>query len=267
MATCAECHKPLTLQIELDSDGPAEGSSSQGGYAQDVPDDVELSCGCHFHWQCLLDVYEVTQCPHCQRDISVTGPSGEPQILCMLRNEGGAQEGLDIFPVLSEELYLKAYPDDRKPRAFLEFCREGDLEAIVDLLKANEASDEDNEYEEEEEDDEVMDGADSADGPTIATDAATILRYQDPIGDNRSALHVAVANNKVEVIWLLLLLASTLDEAMFPPKVKQTALQLGISREDQAGQPDIRTLKDSDGKIAAYYFTSGLGIDAGLIAP
>lgn len=38
MAACKLCEDPLVFQIE-DGDG-----------ADEVPDDLELECGCHFHW-------------------------------------------------------------------------------------------------------------------------------------------------------------------------------------------------------------------------
>jgi hypothetical protein len=187
--------------------------------------------------QCLLDAYEVTTCPNCRKDISQTSSEGRTEVLCDLENEGGLQSNLDILPILSEELYLKAYPEERKPRAFLEFCREGDIEAIVDLVKAN---DDDGDSEDED------DMADSA-----PLDTAALLRYQDSVTGMRSALHFAVEHSKLEVVWLLLLLASTLAPEHFPAQVQQAAQDLGISRPEQTGKTDIRSLKDTDGKIAA----------------
>ena len=46
MSVCATCRNPLTIAInDDDEDGAGNGASSQV-----VPDDVELSCGCHYHW-------------------------------------------------------------------------------------------------------------------------------------------------------------------------------------------------------------------------
>src|SRR5690242_17088937 len=53
------------------------------------------------------------------------------------------QTDLDILPLLTEESYLKAYPEDRKCRAFLEFCREGDYKAIVEMLQDDEIGEDD----------------------------------------------------------------------------------------------------------------------------
>lgn len=74
-----------------------------------------------------------------------------------------------------------------------------------------------------------------------------ILRYQDSIGSMDSGLHIAVANGKVEVVWLLLFLASTLELSHFPPEVLQAAEQFGLSRGKWNDQVDIRSLKDSGG--------------------
>ena len=52
MAKCVACHNPLTLSVEHDEEEEDEtmgGSPSMytGSY---VDDDVQLQCGCHFHW-------------------------------------------------------------------------------------------------------------------------------------------------------------------------------------------------------------------------
>ena len=172
----------------------------------------------------------MTECPNCGRDISAIGPSGEQQILCNLENEGGLQEGLDILPLLTEESYLKAYPEERRCRAFLEFCGEGDIEAIVDLL------------------DDGEDEAEEDNGNTGAKIDA--LRYQDPMGSMNSGLHIAVVNRREEVAWLLLLLASNLELDQFPSEVLQTAEKMGVARENQIGKMDIRVLKDAEGSTA-----------------
>ncbi len=264
MAKCVACHKPLTLFIEPDEDDgdeTMEGSASAntGSY---VDDDVQLQCGCHFHWsvhlglfnwkgrgpmltfrscrQCLLDSYSMSECPNCGRNLMTATPSGEQQLLCNLKNEGGLQERLDILPILTEESYLKAYPEERRCRAFLDFCGEGDVEAIVDLL-----NDDDGEEDEES----------SGQGAGHGID---VLRYQDQVGSMGSGLHVAVQNQGVEVAWLLLLLASTLQLDQFSAEVLQAAQNLGIQREDQSGKTDIRSLQDSQG-MTAEQLAAGIG--------
>ena len=47
--------KPLTVEIEADEDEQYEMAGSSSGKApaaepETVPDDVQLNCGCHFHW-------------------------------------------------------------------------------------------------------------------------------------------------------------------------------------------------------------------------
>ena len=277
MSYCAICRKSLILEIRIEVDQVDQpiGSTSNHSTSQTIPDDVELQCACHFHWyvhtnhtmnictrvrkililnlhrQCLLDGYQISNCPACTRPINTISSSGHEQVICNLHNEGGMQPGLDILPILAEESYLKAYPEERKCRAFLEFCREGDVEAIVDLLKAVDDS------ESEDDDDEGNDSVKNEDPieSYIPLAAADILRYQDPIGSMYSALHIAVISEKVETVWLLLLLASTLEH--IPPEVIDGAETLGISRDDQTGKPDIRTLVDTDGRTAIQYAQLG----------
>lgn len=179
--------------------------------------------------QCLLDAYSMTECPSCGRNILTIGTSGEQQIVCNLNNEGGLQTGLDILPLLTEESYLKAYPEERRCRAFLEFCAEGDIEAMVDLL----------------------DDQDEAEENSANVEPKTdVLRYQDPMGSMNSGLHTAILNGGEEVAWLMLMLASNLKINQFPSEVLQAAKSLGIARDDQTGKLDIRLLKDAEGMTA-----------------
>ena len=56
MATCVVCNKPLTLYIEP-ADEDEEGQTMEGSASADtgsyVDDDVQLQCGCHFHWSVI----------------------------------------------------------------------------------------------------------------------------------------------------------------------------------------------------------------------
>ena len=193
-----------------------------------------------------MDSYQIAYCPNCEENITSTNSfDREQQVICNLNNEGGMQEGIDILPILTEESYLKAYPEERKCRAFLEFCKEGDVEAIVDVLK-----DDDEEDEGEADGEDGVTDNENGSAEAAHKQSADILRYQDPTGSMVSGLHLAVMNGMVEVIWLLLLLASNLDYSQFPAEVKRAAEQLGITREDQTGKIDIRTLKDSNGRTA-----------------
>jgi hypothetical protein len=182
--------------------------------------------------QCLLDAYTVTECPNCNRTLTSVSPNGSQQLLVNLNNEGGLQENLDILPLLTEESYLKAYPEERKARAFLEFCREGDVQAIIDMLRPD--SDDEDE-------------ADKEAGITHIQ-PQDLLKYQDAIGDMRSGLHAAVAAQSREVAWLLLLLASNLDLGQFPAEVLHEAEALQVQRVNV--EVDIRSLRDAEGRTA-----------------
>ena len=197
---------------------------------------------------CLLEAYHVTECPNCGKDIASVSQTGAQQVLCNLNNEGGLQTDLDLLPLLVEESYLKAYPEDRKCRAFLEFCREGDFKAIVGMLQDDEVE-EDDEDEDEDEDEEM--GDDDAPNKDVGIDR--LLRYQDPIGEMQSGLHAAVQAQSREVAWLLLLLASNYDLMEFPPLVFQEAAAMGIMRGLTEDKVDIRSLRDANGKTAEDY--------------
>jgi hypothetical protein len=263
MSVCVACNKPLEVEIEEDEDEQYEAGASSSGKGpaaapETVPDDVHMNCGCHFHWcvyhlldssirltlrsrDCLLEAYELTECPNCGKSIASTSSAGTQQVLCSLNNEGGLQEELDILPLLSEESYLKAYPEDRKSRAFLEFCREGDYQAIIGMLQ-------DDEVEEDDEDEDEEMGDSDQPGKEVGIDK--MLRYQDPIGDMQSGLHAAVQAQSREVAWLLLLLASNYDLLEFPAQVFQEAESLGIMRGLTEDKVDIRSLRDANGKTA-----------------
>lgn len=248
MTTCAKCSQSLEVEISPDEDEDIEmDPSAQGNSTETIPDDVALPCGCHLHWECLLDSFELATCPSCSRNIISSPRSGSSsneaaqQIIVDMNNEGGLQEQIDIFPILKEESYLRAYPEERKSRAFLEFCREGDHRAIVDLLKSCSEAPKDDDI-----DVDAMNGEDHM--PRKSADE--VLRYQDPIGDMQSGLHAAAANGHREVAWLLLLLASNLPEMEIPALVFQEAATLGIMREEQEGLVDIRGLKDAHGRTA-----------------
>ncbi|GAB7323463.1 hypothetical protein MBLNU13_g05912t1 [Cladosporium sp. NU13] len=240
-STCAKCHDPLTHEID-DSD------TEDLQQPNTVPDDVELPCHDHFHWECLLDSYELSRCPACNTEITSHPASGgssdaqQPRILVNMNNEGGLQQNIDIFPILQEESYLRAYPEERKSRAFLEFCREGDHKAIVELLNSGEGD--------SDSDEEMADGENENPLSGPSKSPAEILRYQDPLGGMQSGLHAAAANGHREVAWLLLLLASELPQMEFPPLVFQEAAAMGIMREEQEGLTDIRSLRDANGRSA-----------------
>lgn len=139
------------------------------------------------------------------------------------------QEGLDILPTVMEEAYLAEHPEARPAQALHLMCAEGDVGGIVELLQDVDAD--------EDEDD--------------GMDAATLLRYQNPLNGMRSGLHLAVEKGQEEVFWLLLWLASGLPTTNFPEALAQTALGMGLQRgEAGPGKEDIRFLKDGQGRTA-----------------
>ena len=140
---------------------------------------------------------------------------------------------------------MKAYPEERKCQAFLEFCGEGDIDAIIDLLN-NGAIEEDEEQET---------GGKNLD----------VLRYQDQIRTMSSALHLAIQNQQEKVAWLLLLLASNLAESHFPAEFLEYAQGLGIRREDLSGKVDIRSLRDVENMTAEQRAASKRGIWEGWV--
>lgn len=152
--------------------------------------------------------------------------------MVVLRNEGGTQKDYDILPAATEEAYLRAYPEERKGHAYLEFCREGDIDAIVHMIKDVESDDEAQDAEREQDSD--------------------LLRYRGTFeGVDGSGLHVAIRHNQQEVAWLLLALASGLEWSRFPDIVLQAMQGLDLQQEDRKAQPDIRTLQDSEGRTPA----------------
>ena len=89
MSVCENCKKPLEVEIDPDEDEDVQMGGSSGKAPAAAPetytDDVQLSCGCHFHWyvkvskrisyktfsgtetyltcrDCLLEAYQVTEC-------------------------------------------------------------------------------------------------------------------------------------------------------------------------------------------------------------
>lgn len=176
-----------------------------------------------------MEAYTVTECPNCTNPLSSLNTQGEQQVLCTVRNEGGVQEKFDILPSATDEAYLRTYPEERKGHAYLDFCRMGDIDALIHLIR-NESG----------EDSEGSQGS------------LDILRYIGSFeGIEGSGLHVAIRNNQQEVAWLLLVLGSSIDWSAFPPMILAALNGMGLSKDDRSCEPDIRTLKSNEGKTAA----------------
>ncbi|KAI8625710.1 hypothetical protein F5Y19DRAFT_241715 [Xylariaceae sp. FL1651] len=232
---CKVCEDPLVVEVG-DEDGDNTGP-------QTVPDDLELACGCHFHWQCLLDqssdVAISLKCPACQSPLasnsagpSVTNPflqtTSGVSILTRYTNEGGVQENLDILPAITEEAYLEANPEARPARAFHVMCSEGDVGGIVDLLR----------------------DVDHGNGDEPALSSAQLIRYQDPLSNMKSGLHLAIDQGMEEIVWLLLWIASPLRTDTFPGPLREIAKAMGLERPATLPSDDIRALVDDRGRTA-----------------
>jgi hypothetical protein len=233
-AVCKICEDPLVVEVEAEDDENAS--------PQTVPDDLEIACGCHFHWQCFLDqssdVSSSLKCPSCQTLLAENsaGPSATSSfsratsgvsIMTKYTNEGGIQEGLDIMPSITEEAYLEANPEARPARAFHVMCGEGDVGGIVDLLQ-----------------DIYQDGGE----PGLPL--AQLIRYQDPLANMKSGLHLAIEQGQEEIVWLLLWIASPLRTDVFPGSLREIAQAMGLQRPVISPSEDIRALKDEQGRMA-----------------
>lgn len=128
-------------------------------------------------------------------------------------------------------------------------CSEGDIQGIVELLQdANEE---------------------------LAGDVAKLgqlIRYQDPLGGGKSALHVAIEKSQEEVVWLLLWIASPLHTDVFPQSARQAAETLQIVRLTNDNAEDIRALRTQAGQTAEDVAKTmstrwSALVDAGILHP
>lgn len=165
-------------------------------------------------------------------DPAINPSSQDPVILSRYTNEGGLQPSVNILPLINEEAYLADKPSHRHARAYLTMCAEGDIGGIIELLQDISDSDED-------------EGEENSMSPT------DLLRYQDPLDGMKSGLHLAVAKSQMEVVWLLLWLASGINSNHFPQQALTAVQTMGASREIANQGLDIRALKNAQGKTAA----------------
>ncbi len=101
--------------------------------------------------QCLLDessdIALSLKCPSCHSALISTppGPSAtnsvspshlqSHQILTHYTNEGGIQDDLDIFPLITEEACLEDNPPARPAKVLMHMCSLGDIGGIFELLQ------------------------------------------------------------------------------------------------------------------------------------
>lgn len=227
---CKVCTEPLLTPVE--DDEPA------------VPDDLALPCGCHYHWQCLLDqashIALHLTCPSCDAYLPSTqpGPSvtnsvfltqqAQTRILTRYASEDGVEEDHDILPTLTEEAYLESHPGERRIRAFQTLCAEGDVLGAVELL---------------------------SDVAAEGEDVRAVMLYRDPLGQPRgkTALHCALEAGQEEAVWLLLYLASpklSLDN--FPQQALGAAQGMGLDRMPPGGE-DVCAARDDEGRTPEDY--------------
>ncbi|KAL2887931.1 Zinc finger, RING/FYVE/PHD-type [Ceratocystis lukuohia] len=123
MNVCRTCDQPLFIQPENDEDddlqsGPGAASSSSAAVSagEQVPDDLALTCECHFHC-----VEAFIQAP--------------PSIMAVYLNEGGLDPALDLGPLLAEEAFFSINPLARRAKALHLMAIEGDVAGLLDMVR------------------------------------------------------------------------------------------------------------------------------------
>lgn len=130
--------------------------------------------------------------------------------------------------MLTEEAYLETHPDERRNRAFLTMCSEGDVLGAVELLK---------------------------DAASEGENVRAIVLYRDALAKGKSALQIALEKKHEEAVWLLLYLASPrLPLEAFPDEAVAAAQSMGVDRMPPGdGGEDIVSLRDDEGRSAEDY--------------
>ncbi|KAG6012628.1 hypothetical protein E4U43_007712 [Claviceps pusilla] len=254
MSLCKTCEEPLVIRLDDDAD---DGNPLE---AETVTDDLKLRCGCHFHWECLMEnassVAASLKCPSCDRYLPTNTAessssnqscesSGQASILAQYSNEGGIQEDLDIMDSLREEAYIQNHPETRPARAFHVMCSKGDIAGVIDLLQ---------------------------DLSGEGHDIGSIVRYQDPLDDMKSALHLSVEAQQVAMALTLLWLSSTMPAESFPDLFLRSAEEKGLGRLAVQPGDDIRGLRDYQGRTAETVAKQNPGpwsvlLEAGALSP
>jgi hypothetical protein len=228
----------------MDTSGSGSGSDTEENTK--CADDLMLPCGCHMHWECLFDeatdVAISLKCPACEKYLpnNPPGPSvtnavfQAPQgvsILCRYKSEGGVQNEYDILPDLTEEAYLQSHPEGVEGRAFMTHIRNNDILGMMDMLVQAP----------------IFPGIDDT-----TLDVSALMRWQNPLDNNKSTLMVAVEENQIDPFYLLLWTASRAPEEAFPRRLLTSVQQSGIARPP-CGPVDIRSIQDANGDTAKDY--------------
>lgn len=241
--SCAECTERLVFEND---DG------------LEVPDDLFLSCGCHFHWECLFEhctpIAKSGSCPSCNKQITSPAADGTLAIITQYTNEGGFQPDFDIYRRILEDAFYEQHTDKLPGRAFLAQCSEGDVDSMMQLyvehaFGAGDEADEDDEMDE--------DGAEPA---AEAMSAPEMLRHQDPFSQMESGLHMAIANDHQHIAFLILFLASSASLDHLPQELKQFVASIPRPQKDLLSYPDVRSLQTSMGKLPKHYALEKGGI-------
>jgi hypothetical protein len=127
---------------------------------------------------------------------------------------------------------------------------QGDIEGAVGLWRDVEGG-----HSDSDEDDDMVEGDDAGDGGQAAgrvtMTVSQLIRWQDTLNSDRSALHVAVAADQEEMAWLLLWIGSTLRHGTYPAEAVEGARRLGLDNPPVVERgDDIRALKDRQGRTA-----------------
>ena len=218
------------MMLNCDADAISTGRSTSLTY------DSAPTLTIVLHRQCLLDECTTPSiCPSCHTDVTSLSPRGRTVVIVNIDNEGGRQTEMDILPVLTEENLLRAYPETRRSRVFLDYSRASNAWEIVDMIKE-------------------ADGSDSEDADGVKQlPVSQMLRYQDPLDKMHSALHIHIMHKDAQAALWLLFKASPIPLSSIPPEILAEFESVGEVRDPQEGLVDIRSLKDVNGRTAADY--------------
>jgi len=123
----------------------------------------------------------------------------------------------------------------------------GDIEGVESDEDADEDDNDDDNNDGNDHDD--NDDEDMTEAEEHDDEPLDVLRYQDPLGEGQSALHITLEGGYTDIVWALLWRGSTLEEQAFPPGLRVQAQTLGLRREeDIEAKVDIRSLRDGQGR-------------------
>lgn len=171
-------------------------------------------------------VASTLECPVCCKNVGVRadGPSTTDEtrsgaIIAQYTSEDGVQADVDLLPFLAEEASVRQHPLGRLSQALHHMCAEGDVAAMVELLRENSVSEE-------------------------------LLGWTDKMNNESSLLHVAVDRQHEEAVWLLLWLMSELPIESFPSAVRDIVEAMNLPRLHIGKILDIRNKRDCFGRTA-----------------